>query len=305
MRSASPLINTVLNDRMDLHLQRLHDSVTWGSAVALERIDDLEQSLERMGSDAGDAALKALSGTVRTQALVMSFADVFLILTAMFLAMACATVLIKRPQMAGGAGALTRCATATSTAALTTQILPPSSRPLGTSMPPGITSMRDLAIGQRRLDRRQIRLGGVGRHTKPDMHQHPPARALQHPAYARQIIAPDRVAHRARGGLGRILPLQVHAHAKLDEHGWRHWLSSLSARQRRPLASFSSKLAGSSHASNAAFRCGPFPVDDRVPGRVAVAALVKVAWRKMPSNVKPSRSAAARDGALSASHFHS
>ena len=57
-----------------------------------------------MGSDAGDAALKALSGTVRTQALVMSFADVFLILTAMFLAMACATVLIKRPQMAGGAG---------------------------------------------------------------------------------------------------------------------------------------------------------------------------------------------------------
>jgi MFS transporter, DHA2 family, multidrug resistance protein len=98
------LINTVLNGRMDLHLQRLHDSVTWGSAVALERIDDLEHSLERMGSDAGDAALKALSATVRTQALVMSFADVFLILTAMFLAMACATVLIKRPQMAGGAG---------------------------------------------------------------------------------------------------------------------------------------------------------------------------------------------------------
>ena len=34
----------------------------------------------------------------------MSFADVFLILTAMFLAMACATVLINRPQMAGGPG---------------------------------------------------------------------------------------------------------------------------------------------------------------------------------------------------------
>jgi MFS transporter, DHA2 family, multidrug resistance protein len=96
------LINTVLNNRMDLHLERLHESVTWDSAAALERLDQLTHSLQKLGSDAGDAALKALAATVRTQALVMSFADVFLILTAMFLAMACATVLIKRPQMAGG-----------------------------------------------------------------------------------------------------------------------------------------------------------------------------------------------------------
>ena len=95
------VINTALNDRMDLHLQRLHESVSWGSAAALERLDDMTRSLERLGSDAGNAALKALSATVRTEALVMSFADVFLILTALFLAMACVTVVIKRPQMAG------------------------------------------------------------------------------------------------------------------------------------------------------------------------------------------------------------
>ena len=34
----------------------------------------------------------------------MAFADVFLILTVMFLAMACATVFMKRPQMAAGGG---------------------------------------------------------------------------------------------------------------------------------------------------------------------------------------------------------
>ena len=34
----------------------------------------------------------------------MSFADAFLILTAMFLAMASATILIHRPRAAGGGG---------------------------------------------------------------------------------------------------------------------------------------------------------------------------------------------------------
>lgn len=95
------MINTVLNDRMDLHLQRLHEQVTWSGHAALERLAVLTESLTGLGSDAGDAALKALSATVRTQALVMSFADVFLILTLLFLAMASATLLIRRPRPAG------------------------------------------------------------------------------------------------------------------------------------------------------------------------------------------------------------
>ena len=98
------MINTVLNDRMDLHLQRLHENVTWSGYAALEQLEALKQSMGQLGSDAGDAALKALTLTVRTQALVMSFADVFLILTATFLAMAFATVLIRRPRMAGAGG---------------------------------------------------------------------------------------------------------------------------------------------------------------------------------------------------------
>ena len=98
------LINTVLNDRMDLHLVRLHEKVTSASYAALERLDHLETSMAQLGTNAGDAALKALTGMVRTQALVMSFADVFLILTVLFLGMASATLLIQRPRAAGGGG---------------------------------------------------------------------------------------------------------------------------------------------------------------------------------------------------------
>ena len=88
-------INTVLDDRMDLHLQRLHDSVTWSRNAALETLSGLTQRFQALGSDAGQAALKSLSNIVRTQALVMSFADVFLILTGLFLAIACATPLVR------------------------------------------------------------------------------------------------------------------------------------------------------------------------------------------------------------------
>jgi DHA2 family multidrug resistance protein len=97
------VINTVLDGRMDLHLQRLREGVTWTDAAALERLRELTDSLRGLGSDAGNAALKALAATVRTEALVMSFADVFLILTAMFVAVACATPLVRRPP-AGAAG---------------------------------------------------------------------------------------------------------------------------------------------------------------------------------------------------------
>jgi DHA2 family multidrug resistance protein len=98
------LINTALNDRMDLHLVRLHEQVTWSGYAALDRMEGLKASLGQLGSDAGGAALKVMAGTVRTQALVMSFADVFLILTVLFLAMATATLMIQRPRATTGAG---------------------------------------------------------------------------------------------------------------------------------------------------------------------------------------------------------
>lgn len=99
------LINTVLNDRWDLHLARLHERFSWTSNAALERLDTLQRSFSAFGSDASGMALKAMTNTVRIQGLVMAFEDVFLALTVLFLAMACAVPLIRRPRtMAGGGG---------------------------------------------------------------------------------------------------------------------------------------------------------------------------------------------------------
>ena len=55
-------------------------------------------------SDVQINALKTLAGMVRREALVMSFGDVFLVLTFLFVAMAALTPFIKRPRP-GGAGA--------------------------------------------------------------------------------------------------------------------------------------------------------------------------------------------------------
>ena len=98
------LINTLLNDRWDLHLERLHDRFTWANAAALERLDAMRRQFEPMGGDAERMALKAMTNTVRMQGLVMSFEDVFLVLTGLFLLMAAATPLIRRPAAVGAGG---------------------------------------------------------------------------------------------------------------------------------------------------------------------------------------------------------
>jgi DHA2 family multidrug resistance protein len=95
------LINTVLNYRWDLHLTRLHDAVTWSRVRANETLQNLTYAYGALGSDADRAALKTLTGMVRREALVMSFGDVFLALTFLFVAMAALTPFIKRPRPGG------------------------------------------------------------------------------------------------------------------------------------------------------------------------------------------------------------
>ncbi|GLS43466.1 DHA2 family efflux MFS transporter permease subunit [Methylobacterium brachythecii] len=97
------LINTVLNDRWDLHLARLHERVTWANAAAMERMESLRQGFSSFGSAADAMAISSMNAQVRIQGIVMAFEDVFLVLTVLFLAMACATFLIRRPR-AGAAG---------------------------------------------------------------------------------------------------------------------------------------------------------------------------------------------------------
>jgi len=94
-------INTVLNDRTDLHLARLHESLTWSRPPAVERLDQLTQRFQG-NSDAPAMALKQLMQMTHQQGLVMAFADVFLVLTAIFLALAALALLLHKPATAGG-----------------------------------------------------------------------------------------------------------------------------------------------------------------------------------------------------------
>ena len=90
-------INTILNNRTDLHIQRLHEAVTFSSRAAMERLDALAAGFASFGSDAHAMALKTLSRSVHQQAAVMAFADVFLILCLLFVILAVMAVLVKRP----------------------------------------------------------------------------------------------------------------------------------------------------------------------------------------------------------------
>jgi DHA2 family multidrug resistance protein len=95
-------INTVLNNRLDLHLARLHEAVNVTNVTATETLTQL--AARYSGSNAKLMALRELMGLVRRQATVMSFADVFLMLTVLFLVLAAFGVLMKKPApVAAGA----------------------------------------------------------------------------------------------------------------------------------------------------------------------------------------------------------
>lgn len=99
------LINTLMNDRWDLHLQRLREAVSWENPAALERLQSLTQAFSaRLGSDAELAATKQLAQIVRGQAFVMAIGDVFFALTALFAILIVLTPLMRRPSRAVAGG---------------------------------------------------------------------------------------------------------------------------------------------------------------------------------------------------------
>lgn len=92
------LINTLLNMRLDLHLARLRESITWGRHQVDETLARFAEALSSLGSDARLAALKKLAAVVRQEALVKAFADVFLALTVTYLAIVILLVIVRRPN---------------------------------------------------------------------------------------------------------------------------------------------------------------------------------------------------------------
>ena len=99
------LINTTLDKRMDLHLERLRESVVWGRSAVDETLASMTAALASRGSDAGLAATRQLALMVRQQAEVLALGDVFLSLTVIFLSLVVLAAFMRRPQpMGAGAG---------------------------------------------------------------------------------------------------------------------------------------------------------------------------------------------------------
>jgi MFS transporter, DHA2 family, multidrug resistance protein len=99
------VINQALNERTDLHISRLHDSVTWGNATAVETLNMLTQRMQGMG-DAALMALKQLSQIVHRQAVVMGYGDVFFLLAVFYFGLSLLVLVLKKPPaMAAGGDA--------------------------------------------------------------------------------------------------------------------------------------------------------------------------------------------------------
>jgi DHA2 family multidrug resistance protein len=96
-------IYTFLNDRTDLHIARLHDNFTFARPMAVEALNNFAARLGQYGSDAQAMALKQMTQIAHRQAAVMAFADVFLVLTALFIVLAALAVLVKKPAAPAGA----------------------------------------------------------------------------------------------------------------------------------------------------------------------------------------------------------
>jgi DHA2 family multidrug resistance protein len=100
------VITTILNNRWDLHITRLHEQVQWGREAATERLDMMTKGFAALGSDANLAAIKMLAQSVKREALVMAFSDVFLVLAVLFGLIVLLVPLAQKPQAApsGGGG---------------------------------------------------------------------------------------------------------------------------------------------------------------------------------------------------------
>ena len=91
------IINTVLTTRQDQHYFRLRDNVHWGNPTAVDQMNNMAASNAAAGLNGTQSALQQMVNTVEQQALVMSFSDIFMILTVLFLAMILGVMVITKP----------------------------------------------------------------------------------------------------------------------------------------------------------------------------------------------------------------
>jgi len=99
------VINTVLTSRTALHQERLSEHVNWDSPAAVAQLNSMTGNNTLHGLDGATLAIKQLGQMVLKQAYVLSFIDVFMLLTVLFAVLAFGVVLTKKPEaVAEGSG---------------------------------------------------------------------------------------------------------------------------------------------------------------------------------------------------------
>jgi len=79
------MINTLLNDRTDLHMLRMRETVAWGRQRAEEVLSDLSYLMSDDPAQGLLMATKQIGYLVRREAVVMAMSDVFLSLTIIYI----------------------------------------------------------------------------------------------------------------------------------------------------------------------------------------------------------------------------
>ena len=104
------IINTTLDKRFDLHIQRIHEKLAWSNGQAQDFLGKLGALYAQHGDQAMLAATRQLAALARREALVMALADVFVGMAFLLLFMAGIAPLMRRPVAAPPPGrrALTR-----------------------------------------------------------------------------------------------------------------------------------------------------------------------------------------------------
>ncbi len=98
-------LNTVLDNRMDLHFARLHEWVSWNRGPANEMLANLTARFSAYAADASTMAIKQMMLMARQQGTVMAFADMFWLVALLFAGFGALALLMRRPAPMAGAGA--------------------------------------------------------------------------------------------------------------------------------------------------------------------------------------------------------
>jgi DHA2 family multidrug resistance protein len=94
------VINTIMTERMALHMNRLGDNINLARPEVQQMLDGLAASYDGLVANAEAAALKTMAGLAQREALVMTFNDCLLVMAFVFFGALLFMPLVRKPSHA-------------------------------------------------------------------------------------------------------------------------------------------------------------------------------------------------------------